>query len=404
MKKLKNQTVLLQIFLSLFFAFSLSANTVFPITSSDIGDAYDHVDLTFANQVQISESTFTSHLNSIFALNTYDSQLAAPLPNITLQNTSEVSFSWSSISSANSYRVEYINLENGSNNFTTSNNADVDFNNLNSALYLFSFLSISGTDQSKVNAIVVDLNTSFIIVDTEILLQGPLADEFTCDCTPIDSIDTQEQENIISTAFIPWQSATTKQRYEVNIDVSGASETYSKSVVFIKNDTNNIVNTYFVSTCDSTYSSTSPYKIGIIDVAEATVSKEGIHLYFPLDDLTSYTVQTSLCQSAAVGRKSSVETIANNFSPTINTVRTFPNPVITGELLQLQFQLPQASELSISIYDAMGRKIRTISERVYLQAGAYEKSIAADTLPKGHFYWVLQTDQNLLSIPFIKME
>ncbi len=404
MKKLKNQTVFLQTFVMLFLVIPLSANVVIPISSSETSNAFDHLDLTYPTQVLVADSTLENHLNNALSIHDFADELPAPLPNITNLSSSSLSFSWPSISTASSYRIEYIDLGNGSSNSTTSTSSSASINNLNSSLYLFSFLSISGTDQSQINALVVDLSIPFIIVDTEILLPGPTEEDLSCNCTPHDSINSQDQTNIMTTAFIPWHTSTSTKKYRVNIDVSNSTATYTTSLLFIQADYNNEFTTFYLSSCDSTYSTTKPYKIGLSDIVETTLTTKGIHLYFPLDGLTSYSVQTSSCQDSSSTRNSNVVIDSNKTLQELKSVQCFPNPVITGEPLQLRFHLPQANTLSIYIYDALGNRIQTISEQEYLEAGNYEKQISTDALPNGHLYWILQTNYKLLNIPFLKME
>ena len=395
MKNLKNQTVFLHFLFAILLGMPLQAQVVIPIDSNEVLDVYPHLDLNYKGKVQVDSAALQSHVDLVMNTATYSSSLDAPLPTLTDWTNSSAEFSWGSVSGAGSYQVDYINLDDASKASVNTTGTSLEITGLDGALYLFTFISLSGSDQSEVQALLLDLQVDLIIVDTEILLQGPSEEDLECDCTPLDTLEQEDQFNLVSTVTIPWQGTTAGSKYKLEISASDASTTYTTDLYFIHEEINNAHTVYYLSLCDSNYTATNPYQIGIPGVVETVVSTEGIHLYFVLNGLTSFTVLTNLCESEAGTNRSSAPEY-----PALAEVaqfRAFPNPVYNNAPFTLSFKLQQAGPVSLHCYDIMGKLLISPMKQEYLEAGVHEIYISTLSVPAGSYYWVLKTDYQLLS-------
>lgn len=60
-----------------------------------------------------------------------------------------------------------------------------------------------------------------------------------------------------------------------------------------------------------------------------------------------------------------------------------PNPWVSGG--ELQYVLPEATEVTITLYDSFGRSIRLLQRAHWQEKGAYSLRLAIDDLPAGHY-------------------
>ncbi|MCC6724270.1 MAG: hypothetical protein IT258_07130, partial [Saprospiraceae bacterium] len=78
-----------------------------------------------------------------------------------------------------------------------------------------------------------------------------------------------------------------------------------------------------------------------------------------------------------------------------------PNPVSTE--LRANFHLPAAAEVSIALFDAMGRQIQTILPNQRLEAGEQRFKIASESWPSGVFSVVINVDGQPLAHRVLKL-
>ncbi len=65
-----------------------------------------------------------------------------------------------------------------------------------------------------------------------------------------------------------------------------------------------------------------------------------------------------------------------------------PNPVHTGTTIQ--YALPAAMVVTMSVYDVMGRRVSTVLDRVLMQAGRHEVPVRADRWKPGVYFYRLE--------------
>lgn len=74
------------------------------------------------------------------------------------------------------------------------------------------------------------------------------------------------------------------------------------------------------------------------------------------------------------------------------SIVVYPNPVTNASVTSVQLQLPEQSNVNISVLDAFGRTIQTVTNE-YLMDGEYEFNINTQTLSDGVYFIHLKTDQ-----------
>ncbi len=75
-----------------------------------------------------------------------------------------------------------------------------------------------------------------------------------------------------------------------------------------------------------------------------------------------------------------------------------------GDYLMISFQLDNPENVSIRIYDELGRSLRTISKKGY-SFGEHGEQIPLNGLQKGMLYVMLTTDDGRsVTVPFLNKE
>jgi hypothetical protein len=91
------------------------------------------------------------------------------------------------------------------------------------------------------------------------------------------------------------------------------------------------------------------------------------------------TINGGVSKVEKVGRSSGSFTLYDNY----------PNPF--NPTTTIRFELPQAGNAKLVIYDALGREIRTLIEK-FLHKGTYEKRFEAGSLSSGVYFYNLTLD------------
>jgi hypothetical protein len=69
--------------------------------------------------------------------------------------------------------------------------------------------------------------------------------------------------------------------------------------------------------------------------------------------------------------------------------KPYPNPA--GETVTLKYALPEAREITIAVYDVLGRRVARLVDGPK-EAGIHQASLAAGRLPSGTYFVRMQTD------------
>lgn len=75
-----------------------------------------------------------------------------------------------------------------------------------------------------------------------------------------------------------------------------------------------------------------------------------------------------------------------NFKPEVADIKVYPNPF--NPVTTLKYQIPEAGKVRLTIYDLLGRELKTLTEEI-LEEGIYETQFIADDLPSGIYLAVL---------------
>lgn len=77
-------------------------------------------------------------------------------------------------------------------------------------------------------------------------------------------------------------------------------------------------------------------------------------------------------------------TIKAALPPVFRVGQNYPNPF--GSSTTISYQLPEAAEVRVEVYDALGRRIATLVD-AHQTAGQYDVDFEADTLPSGVYFY-----------------
>ncbi|MBS4035407.1 MAG: T9SS type A sorting domain-containing protein [Ignavibacterium sp.] len=102
-------------------------------------------------------------------------------------------------------------------------------------------------------------------------------------------------------------------------------------------------------------------------------------IYFTNDGWVTYSKVDSI-----VTHVENPGTIPNEFT----LYQNYPNPF--NPTTVISYQLPVSSNVSIKVYDLLGREVSTLVEE-YKQAGKYQINFNADGLSSGVYYYQLKT-------------
>ena len=80
----------------------------------------------------------------------------------------------------------------------------------------------------------------------------------------------------------------------------------------------------------------------------------------------------------------------------LQLAQNYPNP-FTDETI-ISFALPEASDVALEVYDALGRRIETLVNKTMV-SGNHRIVFNASHLPGGIYFYRLQTGETLLTMP-----
>lgn len=83
-----------------------------------------------------------------------------------------------------------------------------------------------------------------------------------------------------------------------------------------------------------------------------------------------------------------------NFKPEVADIKVYPNPF--NPVTTLKYQIPEAGKVRLTIYDLLGRELKTLTEE-FLEEGIYETQFIADDLPSGIYLAVLNINGKIFT-------
>jgi len=168
--------------------------------------------------------------------------------------------------------------------------------------------------------------------------------------------------NYDNKVFLTWSTATEVQNYGWEIERSKVDKSTNKasswqSIGFVKGAGN----------------SNSPKEYSFVDNS-ALYGEYAYRLkQIDIDGSTSYSDELRVF----VGKK-----------PEVYDVKAFPNPF--NPETKIRFELPEAGNVKLSIYDLTGRLITTLVDE-YLYEGIYEREFNGSNLSSGIYFTILQS-------------
>ncbi len=87
---------------------------------------------------------------------------------------------------------------------------------------------------------------------------------------------------------------------------------------------------------------------------------------------------------------SDINKIGANAPNKYDLFQNYPNPF--NPITNIKFQIPQTKFLSLKVYDALGKEVRTLIEQE-LKPGFYETKFDAAGLASGIYFYKLVTDK-----------
>lgn len=89
-----------------------------------------------------------------------------------------------------------------------------------------------------------------------------------------------------------------------------------------------------------------------------------------------------------------------SISKTLYDVRVYPNPVT--DILNIDFYLPSTKQLSLDLFDATGKMVKSISSNATKTIGNYHEQVDIHDLPSGLYLLVLKMNDDIYRVKVIK--
>ena len=88
-------------------------------------------------------------------------------------------------------------------------------------------------------------------------------------------------------------------------------------------------------------------------------------------------------------------------TPVRTAIDASPNPF--GGRTTIRYALPRPGDVSITVYDAVGRPVETVVQG-HRQAGSYTATWDASEVPAGIYFYTLETDDTSLTEKLIVVQ
>jgi len=136
------------------------------------------------------------------------------------------------------------------------------------------------------------------------------------------------------------------------------------------------------------YSSTGQFWVGNRYIAS------GFGLFkWEVEPSDVFYLSGAFIDSTLYGTITSVEEI-NQPPDNFDVITNYPNPFNSSTIIS--YSISKNSDINISVYDLLGRKLKTLTNE-YKQKGSYEINFEANDLATGIYIIVLRTDKNFIN-------
>ncbi|MCB0730038.1 MAG: T9SS type A sorting domain-containing protein [Ignavibacteriae bacterium] len=154
-------------------------------------------------------------------------------------------------------------------------------------------------------------------------------------------------------------------------------------------------NSYQISVIDSLYPTANAGRYDIVQVANLDEDPELEILY----------TNGATCERFPIVILDLVKpvTVKDSFIPTeFQLEQNYPNPF--NPVTNINFSIPEASEISLRIYNSLGQQVSTVINKEYLNKGNYTYKFNAVNLPSGVYMYTLESDFGITSKKMIVLK
>ncbi|GJQ63850.1 MAG: hypothetical protein SCALA702_29030 [Melioribacteraceae bacterium] len=129
------------------------------------------------------------------------------------------------------------------------------------------------------------------------------------------------------------------------------------------------------------------YWMNLFDVSFPTSSPAytGADGDFPAGDLNAFPAKKTEWEAWTVG----VEEVSSEIPADFNLAQNYPNPFNPATVIS--FSLPEASNISLKVYDVLGSEVANLVNNMEKPAGQYEVEFNASHLSSGIYFYTLNT-------------
>ena len=136
----------------------------------------------------------------------------------------------------------------------------------------------------------------------------------------------------------------------------------------------------------------SQKNVEITRIKMRVIDKE--RLGFGFEDITANDVEGKEVKVKGIPLEKGISNYVGN-APTEYQLSNYPNPF--NPTTRIRIGLPEATEVSLVIYNALGQEMTRLSNRTMLEAGVYDYEWDASNVPSGIYFYNIKTNNYSLT-------
>ena len=109
--------------------------------------------------------------------------------------------------------------------------------------------------------------------------------------------------------------------------------------------------------------------------------------------LSQYVLPLTTQQMQLLGSTIGITSISSEIPESFELSQNYPNPF--NPVTHIRFKLPDASVVSMKVFNSLGAEVATIIDRKSMPAGEYEAEFDAVNLPSGAYFYRLISNDNV---------
>ncbi len=395
MKNLKTTTTLSSLFLIFIFCIKTQAQPLLSVNQFSSVSASNAISEKLGQRIQVPPTAINSFLSNLFNATT-NPAIELIKAQATEINLPTATFAWSPIKGASTYNISQLNLNTGISNTSTSIASNMVLPMLHRNIYLFAFYSDGILGRSNLNILLVDMELN-IIIDKDIF-----GAENTTGCTGMTSIPIATNSTFVYSKSFDWPNTCgDSTNYLVNITRTNVDEeTYSSQyeLMYEAPDT-----TLHIA-IDSDQNPSTPFFFGVLGQYEILFTLDKFIVFYPNSDLMSSTVVSANVCSCNGGDPviGNPPGDANPLDLEYFDIKSYPNPAQSYAIVN--YQIPESSDVSIFIADALLQNTMQIERSSYKNKGSHQVELDLQSFTPGVYYCIIQTAYNQKYIKIVKTD